>query len=121
MPAPDVPYLPEIAGMTPQRREFFDRESWTTCHIGQLPVGTVFILPGQRNRPLRPVVLAEAPRHEVGPQDWTPHLDRTSQGLLIGEAVHVDTGEREAFDLPARTPVLTRCDLRYVAGGGRRG
>jgi hypothetical protein len=121
---PDIWYLPEINGMAPKRViEIGQRQSWTTCHIGHLAVGTVFELPGKRGRPFRPVVLAEKPRREVGPEDRTPNLSETSQGLLIGEAIRVDTGEPVAFKLLAKTSVLTRCDLRYEArrGGGRHG
>lgn len=123
LPATDVLYLPEIAGRAPGRRPDFDREQWTTCHLGSLTPGMVFALPGARREPVRPVVLAEVPRREDVPEHIDPHMNAESQGVLVGEAIHVDTGEAVAFRLLARTPVLTRCDLRYEprTGGGRRG
>ncbi|MCQ8830375.1 hypothetical protein [Streptomyces malaysiensis] len=104
-------HLTEIAGLVARRR-WTDREQWTTCHLGSLRVGAVFALPDER--PLRPVVLAEAPRREDVPDHISPHMNKESAGLLIGEARYLDTGEPTDFKLRADTSVLTRCDLHYT-------
>lgn len=104
--------LAEVAGLKAHRR-WTDREQWTTCHIGHLKVGTVFALPDER--PIRPVVLAEAPHRIDVPEHISPHMNPESAGVLIGEARYADTGEAADFKLHAGTSVLTRCDLHYTA------
>jgi hypothetical protein len=106
-----VTHPPEIAGLVAHRR-WTDREQWTSCNIGHLKTGTVFVLPDEH--PIRPVVLAEDPSREDVPDRISPHVDAENAGLLIGQARYLDTGEATDFKLRANTSVLTRCDLYYA-------
>lgn len=100
--------MTSINGMIPIHRTNFDREQWTTCHIGGLKRGTVFRLPGVDS----PVVMGLRNQVDI-PGYIPPFLNAESAGYLEGIAYREGTTAVEGFRLEAKTSVLTRCDLYY--------
>ncbi|MCQ1575406.1 hypothetical protein [Streptomyces parvus] len=80
----------------------FDREQWTTCHIGRLTVGDVFGV--HQAAPHRPAVLTA----------MTVKPARGEWGLVAGSGRYLDTGENFTFEYRANVTVTVRCDLKYT-------
>lgn len=108
-------YPEALAGLVAMYTSGWKPESWSTCSLGSLPVGSVLALPG--NGPVRPALLAEKPVRVDVPADATVFCDARREGTLIGRVHYLDTGEAEGFELLAKRSVLARCDLVYVPAG----
>lgn len=97
-PAVDLPAFP---GLTPVRLPDFTREAWTTTGARRIEVGDI-VSPTTDRRIEQTVVTEIARRTDSNGREW------------IGFRGYDLAGGENAFNRPANSSILVRCDTRYL-------